>query len=119
MVEQMPSVALQQMIDASNPAGIRNYITADYLAGLPRRGDRGHVPLPPDEARTAHGDRDASWRRRPLSRAGPGDRFWPRAPGSLQLHHHSKWDDPADDEANLTWTRKLAAAMRPFTTGRP
>jgi hypothetical protein len=30
----------------------------------------------------------------------------------------SKWADPADDAANLTWTRELAAAMKPYATGR-
>jgi FAD/FMN-containing dehydrogenase len=28
------------------------------------------------------------------------------------------WPDPADTEANIAWTRELAAALKPWTTGR-
>ena len=28
------------------------------------------------------------------------------------------WGDPADDERNIAWTRELAGAMKPYTTGR-
>lgn len=31
---------------------------------------------------------------------------------------HSNWTDPAEDGANMIWTRELAAAMKPFATGR-
>ena len=36
----------------------------------------------------------------------------------FNIHILSLWTDPADDEANIAWTRELAAAMKPFTTGR-
>ena len=36
----------------------------------------------------------------------------------FNLHILSLWEDPADDEANIAWTRELSAAMKPFTTGR-
>jgi hypothetical protein len=28
------------------------------------------------------------------------------------------WPDPADTEANIAYTRNIAAAMKPWTTGR-
>ncbi len=28
------------------------------------------------------------------------------------------WTDPADDAANIAWTRELSAALKPFATGR-
>ena len=36
----------------------------------------------------------------------------------FNIHVISLWSDPADDEANIAWTRELRAAMKPFTTGR-
>ena len=36
----------------------------------------------------------------------------------FNFHVTSLWSDPADDEANIAWTRELSAAMKPFTTGR-
>ena len=36
----------------------------------------------------------------------------------FNLHITSLWADPADDEANIAWTRALSAAIKPFATGR-
>jgi FAD/FMN-containing dehydrogenase len=36
----------------------------------------------------------------------------------FNIHITSQWEDPADDEANVAWTRELSAALKPFTTGR-
>ena len=36
----------------------------------------------------------------------------------FNVHITSQWEDPADDEANIAWTRELSAALKPFTTGR-
>ena len=36
----------------------------------------------------------------------------------FNLHITSLWEDAADDEANIAWTRALGAAMKPFSTGR-
>ena len=36
----------------------------------------------------------------------------------FNLHITSLWGDPADDAANVAWTRALSAAMKPFATGR-
>lgn len=36
----------------------------------------------------------------------------------FNIHVTSLWADPADDDANIAWTREFSAAMRPFTTGR-
>ena len=33
------------------------------------------------------------------------------------LHILSMWEDPADAERQVTWTRELHAAMRPYATG--
>ena len=37
---------------------------------------------------------------------------------AFNFHITSLWSDPADDEANIAWTRELSAAMQPFATGR-
>ena len=36
----------------------------------------------------------------------------------FNIHITSMWEDPADDGANIAWTRELSAALKPFTTGR-
>ena len=49
-----------------------------------------------DEAATAFGQRTAPW----------------------NVHFLSMWPDPADDERNIAYTRAIASAMKPWTTGR-
>jgi FAD/FMN-containing dehydrogenase len=34
------------------------------------------------------------------------------------IHYLSMWPDPADTEQNIAYTRGLATAMKPWTTGR-
>ena len=34
------------------------------------------------------------------------------------MHYLSMWTDPADAERNIAYTRAIAPAMKPWTTGR-
>jgi FAD/FMN-containing dehydrogenase len=117
MVQPMPYVAVQQLIDAGNPKGLQNYWTADFLAELPDEAidvlvEHATRPVSPftqvllvpgggaiarvDDDATAFGQRDAPW----------------------NTHYLSMWADPADTETNIAYTREIAAAMKPWTTGR-
>jgi FAD/FMN-containing dehydrogenase len=117
MVQPMPYVALQQLIDEGNPSGMQNYWSADFLAELPDEAadmlvsvathpvspltqviliaGGGAIARVPEEA-TAFGQRNAPF----------------------NLHYLSLWQDPADDAVNIEHTRRVAASMRPWTTGR-
>jgi FAD/FMN-containing dehydrogenase len=117
MVQPMPYTAVQQLLDPPNPKGMQNYWTADFLAELPDEAVDvlvGHAtnPVSPltqiilvpgggavarvDEEATAFGQRTAPW----------------------NIHYLSMWPDPADTEQNIAYTRGLATAMKPWTTGR-
>ena len=117
LVGPMPYVAVQQLLDAPNPKGMRNYWSGDFLAEFPDEAIEawvGHVQPPTspltqmivvagggviaevaDDA-TAFGNRDAPF----------------------NLHLLSMWPpDPTQDQANIDKTRSIAAAMKPWTTG--
>jgi hypothetical protein len=117
MLGPMPYLAVQQLLDAPNPKGRQNYWTADFLADLPDEAidvlvPRATQPVSPftqilmvpgggvlarvDEEATAFGQRTAPW----------------------NTHFLSMWEDPADTEKNIAYTRELANAMKPWTTGR-
>ena len=49
-----------------------------------------------DDEATAFGQRDAPW----------------------NVHWLSAWEDEADSEKNIAYTREVAAAMKPWTTGK-
>ncbi|HJV08155.1 MAG TPA: FAD-binding oxidoreductase [Acidimicrobiales bacterium] len=117
MVQPMPYVAVQRMIDEGNPKGMQNYWAAEFLAELPDEAidvlvEHGTRPVSPftqvllvpgrgaiarvDDDATAFGQRDAPW----------------------NTHYLSMWPDPADSERNIAYTRALAGAMNPWTSGR-
>jgi len=117
MVQPMPYVAVQQLLDPPNPKGMQNYWTADFFDELPDEAvdvlvEHATKPVSPltqiilvpgggaiariDEDATAFGQRSAQW----------------------NIHYLSMWPDPADTETNIAFTRGLASAMKPWTTGR-
>jgi FAD/FMN-containing dehydrogenase len=116
LVQPMPYVAVQRLIDDGNPKGARNYWSADYFEGLPDEAidtlashatkplspltqtivvaGGGAIARVPDDA-TACGGRDAPF----------------------NIHYLTMWTDPADDDANITFMRDMSTAMKPWTTG--
>ncbi len=117
MVQTMPYAAVQQLLDPPNPKGMQNYWSADFFAELPDEAvevllQHTSKPVSPmtqiilipgggaiaqvDEDAMAFGQRNAPW----------------------NIHYLSMWPDPADTETNIAYTRALASAMKPWTTGR-
>jgi hypothetical protein len=96
---------------------MRNYWTADFYDSMPDDAvstliAKATQPVSPmtqiifvpgggaiarvDEEATAFGQRRSPW----------------------NIHFLSMWPDPADDEKNITYTRELAASMKPWASGR-
>lgn len=117
LVQPMPYVALQQLLDPTVRKGLQNYWSADILAELPDEAidvfvSHATKPVSPwtqialvpgggaiirvDEEATAFGARNAPF----------------------NLHYLSMWADPGDTEKNIAYTRAIATAMKPWTTGR-
>jgi FAD/FMN-containing dehydrogenase len=117
MVQPMPYVAVQQLIDPGNQKGLLNYWSGDFFTDLPDEAvdtlvDIATQPVSPftqiilvpgggavarvDDDATAFGQRNAPW----------------------NIHYLSMWADPAHTETNIDYTKRLAGAMKPWTTGR-
>jgi FAD/FMN-containing dehydrogenase len=116
-VAPMPYVAVQQLIDASYPAGLRNHWTGDFLTGLPDEAIeilcRFHASVPSPWTQILVLPGGGACARVPDGTMAIGRRDAP-----FNLHITSLWDEAEDDDANIRWTRALSAAMKPFTTGR-
>jgi FAD binding domain/Berberine and berberine like len=116
MVAPMPYTALQSMLDASGPHGIRGYIKAEFLEemsddaieklaryGASRPGPMIQLLLEPlggaigrvDEGASALGRRDVPW----------------------VFHALSMWMDPGQEaaDAHIAWAKDLAGEMSPHT----
>ena len=117
MVQPMPYAAVQQLLDPPNPKGMQNYWTADFFEQLPDDAvdllvsmatkpvsPMTQLILVPGGGALARVDEDAM---------AFGQR---KAP--FNMHYLSMWPDPADTEVNIAYTRSIAAAMKPWTTGR-
>jgi FAD/FMN-containing dehydrogenase len=117
MVEPMPYVALQRLVDNDYPAGLRNYWTGDFLSGLPEEAIdvmcRFHLSKPSPRSEIFLLPGGGAITRVPDGTMAIGQRDAP-----FNIHILSLWDDPADDAANIGWTRELSGALKPFTTGR-
>lgn len=117
LVQPMPYVAVQALMDDGNPKGLQNYWTADFFDALPDEAvdvlvEHGTKPVSPlgqvvvvpaggaiarvAEDATAFSNRNAAW----------------------NIHFLSMWTDPADTPRNIAFTKAIAAAMKPFSTGK-
>ena len=116
LIRPMKYSEMNTLVDAANPPGLQNYWKWNGLRELSDAAidaiveHAARVPSP----RTVilidqlHGA---------ASRVAPHETAFAHrnAPHSLVIL--SMWDDPADAETNIAWTRGLAAATAPFSTG--
>ena len=116
LVARMPYVAMQQMLDAATPHGLRSYWKANFLSALPDDAIDifAHFAESCPAPRTlallehAHGA---------LARvADDATAFCIRRP-PFDLALISLWEDAKDDGPNIDWTRRFFAAMRPWSAG--
>jgi FAD/FMN-containing dehydrogenase len=115
-VAAMPYPAMQRMLDAGSPPGVRNYWKAGFLTEL---GD-GAV-----EAVVAHVTHAAQ--PGPLleifqfdgavNRVGPHETAFSHRDGTFDFTAIAKWTDPAETQEQIAWVRALHQALEPFTTG--
>jgi FAD/FMN-containing dehydrogenase len=117
-IGRMPYVDFQAILDPSAPFGQRSYWRGEYMAALADEAidtliERAGAPIspftqmilfrigqgvtPPPEAATAFSNRDAAY----------------------LFHPISIWEDPAEDDRQIAFTRTVADAIRPYTTGAP
>jgi FAD/FMN-containing dehydrogenase/pimeloyl-ACP methyl ester carboxylesterase len=117
LVAPMPYVALQRLVDDGYPRGMRNYWTGDFLTGLPDAAIEvlceyhATVPSPHTQVLLLPGGGATD-------RVPEGTMLVSERGAPFNLHITSLWADPAEDEANIAWTRALSAAMKPWVTGR-
>ncbi|MDT7570222.1 MAG: hypothetical protein QOE05_396 [Actinomycetota bacterium] len=116
MVQPMPYLAVQQLIEAGNPPGMQNYWSGDFFAALPDEAvdvfvDHATVPESPMTSIIITPCRGAI-ARVPDDATAFGSRNAP-----FQAHYLGMWPDPADNDRNIASIKAIASAMKPWTTG--
>jgi FAD/FMN-containing dehydrogenase len=116
MVQPMPYAALQQMLDAGNPHGIREYFKVDYLRELPDEAidiiveHAEKLPAP-------FGQLILAPMGGAVGRTDSGTRALTIPDAPWAYFCLAMWMDPAEDDRNTAWARGFAEAMRPFGVG--
>lgn len=109
-----PYNQVQRMADFAFPPGLRNYWKSSFLKALDDRAidvlvtHFTRVPSPHTVIVLEH-DGDGAIERVPETATAYGHRGWP-----YNFVVTTAWSDPQDTDRNITWTRGLFEAMRPF-----
>ena len=114
MVARVPYVAMQQMLDAAAPYGLRSYWKSHFLRALTddaidtfvRCAER--CPSPRTFVVLEHGHGA-------VARVAPEATAFPIRGHPFDLVVLSLWDDPAEDARHVAWTREFYAAMQPWS----
>ena len=110
----MPYADFQCMID--DPPGFRNYWTSEHLADLPDAAIEAIATR--SEAMPAGASQlfMVSWGGA-VARVGQDASPLSARDARFVVHPFGMWQDPADDEANIAWTRAFRDDLAAFSTG--
>ncbi|NBC33613.1 MAG: FAD-binding protein [Alphaproteobacteria bacterium] len=111
-----PFTAFQQMFDAGQPFGRRNYWKSDYFDAVPPAMDEAliayaaDIPSPHSALLCMH--LGGAAKRVDSGATAVGNRG-----AEFVANIQSAWEDPAEDDRNLAWTRGYWEALRPHSNG--
>jgi FAD/FMN-containing dehydrogenase len=112
--QPMPYSAAQRMADFLWPAGLYNYWKSSFLTTLSDAAIDvfvdwfARVPSKHTVIVLEHNG-DSAWDRVPDGATAFGSRAWP-----YNFVVTSAWSNPQESEQNISWTRGLFAALRPY-----
>src|SRR5215207_1056159 len=115
-VGPMPYMALQSIAENFNPPDMRNYWKSDYLAQLSDEVIDLLVetyPSVPDP----HTHLIIEQMGGAVSRVGEDESAVGHRDAPYNAAIIGMWTDPAEDERAITWVRRLAEALRPYSSG--
>src|SRR5256712_8279219 len=115
-IKRMSYVDLQGILGPAYPPGARNYWKSGFLADL---GEEA-VDTMVRQAESVPSKRTQivlEYLGGAVSRVGERDTAFGHRDARFDLVITSIWSDPAEDEANIAWTRGLWSAMGPFASG--
>ena len=118
LVQPMPYVALQQMLDAGNPTGVREYFKVDWLNELPDEA----IDLAVEQAErlpAPFGQLILAPQGGAMGRTNGSDGALNAPDAPWAYFCLSMWMDPSEDDQNRDWARGFAEAMRAYEVGTP
>jgi FAD/FMN-containing dehydrogenase len=116
MLQPMPYLAVQQLLDGANPKGRLNYWTGDFYGELPDEAldvfvEKASKPVSPLSQMIIIPCGGA------MARVDDNAMAFGNRRAHFNIHYLSMWVDPADTETNIAYTKDLSGAMKPWSTG--
>jgi FAD/FMN-containing dehydrogenase len=116
LVQPMPYVALQSLLDGGNPKGLLNYWTADFYDDLPDEAldilvAKATQPVSPMSQMIVLLGGGA------IARVDDDAMAFGQRQARFNIHYLSMWADRAETDKNIAYTKDLSGAMRPWSTG--
>lgn len=115
LIARMPYPAMQQMLDAAAPFGLRSYWKSQFIRELPDEAIDRFVHF----AETAASPRSFAILEHAhgaVSRVPVDATAFPTRAEAYDLVVIAVWSDPAEDESNRTWAREFYAGMEPWSS---
>ena len=115
-VGPMPYWVMNTILDAGFPKGLRNYWLSSFTTGLPD----GLIDTVVERYETvpSQGTILLEHFHGAVCRVGVTDTAVPHREPGWNLVLPTIWSDPAEDEANIAWTRETHAALGEFLSAR-
>ncbi|MGE0059039.1 MAG: FAD-binding oxidoreductase [Dehalococcoidia bacterium] len=108
--------AVQHLFDHEYPKGRRYYWKSSYLTGLEEGAIEQLIEFGKNRP-SALSSVDVWTLGGAISRIGADETPLSQRQAPYMIGIEANWDDPAADAANIAWTRELASALQPFSTG--
>jgi FAD/FMN-containing dehydrogenase len=116
LVGPMPYRGFQGMLDDLNPPGLRNYVRGEHLTGLSDEAVETFLGFSTEGLHPLtvlilfqHGGA--------VSRVPDDATAFAHRGSAFMFHPICNWDDPAEDEKHIGWSRRVSEAMQPYKTG--
>ncbi len=114
LVGEMPYAGFQCMLD--DPPGHRNYWTAEYHDTFPDDALDVFVKYGLNRVSPLTQQFLVPWGGA-VARVGEDDTPMTKRSAQWITHPFGVWEDPADDEANITWARRFRSDIARYTNG--
>lgn len=118
LVQPMPYVAFQAILDPTAPWGLHVYARGEHLTGLTDEVIDAMLDYGAEISSSSPWSQTIIFRHGgAVARVPDGATAFSHRADAYLAHPIAAWENPADTDRHLDWIRRYSAALRPATTG--
>jgi FAD/FMN-containing dehydrogenase len=116
LIAPLPYASFQAMFDAAHPRGLMNYWKTDILVNVDKSTAEALVAAF-DEVKSPLSSVEIQNMGGAVRDVADEDSAYPNREGDFTVSVSGKWVEPAENDANVAWTRSMWDAMQPWSIG--